>query len=49
MTEIWELQQLPRSEIEKMREEANQANVQLDEARQDILEAEKPDDNLVKK
>lgn len=41
MTEHWEHQQLPRSEIEKMREEANQANMQLDEARQEIVEAKK--------
>ena len=38
MTEIWELQQLPRSEIEKMREEVEQTNIQLEIARQKIIE-----------
>jgi len=49
MTEHWEHQQLPRCEIEKMREEANQANTQLEIARQAIIDKEKQTSNNTEK
>ncbi|MDY6918634.1 MAG: hypothetical protein SV765_00300 [Pseudomonadota bacterium] len=49
MTEIWEHQQLPRSEIDKMRKEVKIASAALDEARREITEKEQPSKKESKK
>jgi len=49
MTEIWERQQLPRSEIEKMREEVKHAAQDIDAARREIIDQGKPTPEELKK
>jgi len=45
MTEHWEHQQLPRFEIEKMREEVKHAAQDIDAARRKVIAPEKDHDN----